>query len=237
MLDNGAISALIYASMLISGMGFVFDFAYVYITKFLEKEDKAAVFTLAIKLYIFLTLPVVVYLLFYSKEFISIIYGGGKFDKNSIDITSSIIVILSPLLFLSLVNGLFQSLYQSLEKYAYVICLSLIGVLINFVLNYLWISKYGIVGIALATLVSTSVIIALNLLIIHYKENLHLSYKNIFFEFMKYLLAAGASFAMIRMLSLPFFVSSFLFFVFNYVILVLLRNEFIIRIYSMIRKR
>ncbi|WP_262974837.1 lipid II flippase MurJ, partial [Campylobacter concisus] len=146
LLDNGAISALVYASMLISGMGFVFDFAYVYITKFSEKEDKAAVFTLAIKLYIFLTLPVVIYLLFYSKEFISIIYGGGKFDKNSIEITSSIIVILSPLLFLSLVNGLFQSLYQSLEKYAYVICLSLIGVLINFVLNYLWISKYGIVG-------------------------------------------------------------------------------------------
>ena len=237
LLDNGAISALVYASMLISGMGFVFDFAYVYITKFSEKEDKAAVFTLAIKLYIFLTLPVVVYLLFYSKEFISIIYGGGKFDKNSIEITSSIIVILSPLLFLSLVNGLFQSLYQSLEKYAYVICLSLIGVLINFVLNYLWISKYGIVGIALATLVSTGVIIALNLLIIHYKENLHLSYKNILFEFMKYLLAAGASFVTIRMLSLPFFVSSVLFFVFNYVILVLLRNEFIIRIYSMIRKR
>ncbi|WP_103605301.1 lipid II flippase MurJ [Campylobacter concisus] len=237
LLDNGAISALVYASMLISGMSFVFDFAYVYITKFSEKEDKAAVFTLAIKLYIFLTLPVVVYLLFYSKEFISIIYGGGKFDKNSIEITSSIIVILSPLLFLSLVNGLFQSLYQSLEKYAYVICLSLIGVLINFVLNYLWISKYGIVGIALATLVSTGVIIALNLLIIHYKENLHLSYKNILFEFMKYLLAAGASFVTIRMLSLPFFVSSVLFFVFNYVILVLLRNEFIIRIYSMIRKR
>lgn len=236
LLDDGMISALVYASMLISGIGFVFDFAYVYLTKFSEKSDKATLFSLAIKLYLFLSIPIIIFLLGYSYEFIDLIYGNGKFDEKAIIITSSIIYILSPLLFLSLINGLFQSLYQSLQKYSYVITLSFIGVFLNFSLNYLWIDKYGIQGIAFATLVSTIFLLIINLLIIHFKEKIYLDYKEIVKEGLKYLIVAGLSYLVVHLINSEFIIESMLYFVMNFLILIILRNEFIIRIYKIIRK-
>lgn len=237
LLEDGMISAFIYASILISSIGFIFDFAYVYLTKFSEKNNKATLFSLAIKLYLFLSFPIIIFLVAYSQELISFIYGNGKFDTQAIHITSSIILILSPLLFISLVNALFQSFYQSLQKYSYVITLTFIGVFINFCLNYLWIDYYGIQGIAFSSILSSAFILIINLLVIHFKEKIYLNFIDIIRSGFVYLVIAILSFVVTCFIGNIFIIQSLLYFIINVLILIIIKDEFIVRIFKLIRNR
>jgi putative peptidoglycan lipid II flippase len=237
LLEDGMISALIYASMLISSFTFIFDFAYIYLTKFSQKNDKSILFTMALRLYLFLSIPIMVFLVFYSYEFIGIIFGHGAFTQKSVEITASIMMISTPLIFLGLANGLFQSLYQSLDKYSYIIFLSFIGVSINFGLNYVLIDNYGIYGISFATTVSTIVIFMINIYLLNNRENIKIEYKKIIKDMFVLLSLSVVSIVVVKYIVSNFYIALLISCIVYLLLLAIIKNEFYIKIYNIIRKK
>lgn len=237
LLEDGMISALIYASMIISSFTFIFDFAYVYLTKFSQKNDKAKLFTIAIRLYLFLSLPIMVFLVFYSYEFMDIVFGHGVFSQKAVEITASIIMITSPLIFFGLANGLFQSLYQSIDKYNYIIILSFIGISINFGLNYILIDDYGIYGIAFATMVSTLIIFMINIFLLYIKENIKIGYKSVLIDMLMISIFAIFSISIGKYFITNIYFGVTVSIIIYIILLVIVKNEFYIKIYNIIRKK
>lgn len=236
LLESGMIIALTYSSMILSGIGFIFDFATVYLTKFSEDIDKGALFTKALKLYITISIPIIIFLIFYSYEVINLIYGYGKFDIKAIETTSLLVSLFSPLLFLGLANGLFQSLYISLNKYGYMIFLTTVGVGVNFLLNSYLVEEYKIYGIAISTTIATSLIFILNLFWIKYKEDINIKYLELIKYFFLILLVSVFSYFFTYFLN-NFILISIVFFNIYIFILFILKDEFIIRIVNSIRSR
>ncbi|WP_375724537.1 polysaccharide biosynthesis C-terminal domain-containing protein [Arcobacter sp. KX21116] len=234
LLENGMVISLTYALIITSGIGFIFDFANVYLTKLSEKTNNNKLITKAIKLYITLSIPIIIFLIVYSYGLIKLIYGYGAFDSKAIEVTSKLVAIFSPLIFLGLINSLFQSLYQSVNKYGYVIFLSFFGVTLNFLLNTYLIESYKVYGIAIATLFSTTIVLFLNIIFLKYKENININY----FELIVYLIKIliGSYLCYLSSLILEQFIFKLVVFVVSYiVILILLKDEFIVKIIKLLR--
>ena len=236
LLESGMIIAITYSSMILSGIGFIFNFATVYLTKFSESNDKGLLFTQALKLYITISIPIIIFLIFYSYELINMIYGYGKFDIKAVETTSLLVSLFSPLLFLGLANGLFQSLYISLNKYGYMIFLTSAGVGLNFILNSYLVDEYKIYGIAISTTISTSLIFIINLYWVKYKEDIKIKYYELLKYFFLILLISVFSYFCTLYLN-NFILISLIFFSIYFLILFILKDEFIIRIVSGIRSK
>lgn len=234
LLENGMIIALMYSSMILSGIGFIFNFATVYLTKFSEGVNKGLLFTKAIKLYITISIPIIVFLIFYSHDLIKLIYGYGAFDNTAVLVTSQLVSLFSPLLFLGLVNSLFQSLYQSLNKYSYMIFLSFVGVVLNFILNSYLIDDYKIYGIAIATSFSTTVIFFINIYFIRYKEGININYLELIKYFSKIFIITSLSYIVTLIVS-DFIFNVFIFFMSYFILLYFIRDEFFMRVINEIK--
>lgn len=134
------------------------------VTQYLNKEKKVE-FYLAIEeilnLIIILAVPLVIFFMAKAQNCINILAGEDYF------LAVKPMIILMPIV---LIAGLSSTLgYQVLvpiekeKQFFYVI---IIGVIIDFILNYLWIESYGSTGAAIATLIAESAICLIEIYIL-----------------------------------------------------------------------
>lgn len=161
-LKVGTISAINYASRLyllpvgvfaISLSVVIFpslSSAVVKNNKILEKN----IFIRGLNMLAFLIIPSLVALFFFSKDIISLIFGYGKFNKESVIITAEILKCYSlGLLFFGSNHLLTRAHYVHKNRKVPVIS-SFISIAINIMLDYLLYKKYTHIGITLATSIS-----------------------------------------------------------------------------------
>lgn len=119
-----------------------------------DKEIEKLLFTRGLNLLCFLIIPSIFGLFFYSEQIVKLLFGYGKFDKNSIILTSEILKCYSlGLLFFSTNHLLTREHYVHKNRYTPVIA-SFISIAINIFLDYMLYKKYAHVGITLATSIS-----------------------------------------------------------------------------------
>ena len=113
----------------------------------LEGNSLENAFKKVFKYSIVLSLPLVVSIAYFSSQIIKVVYGDGYLPA------SLPLLILSPVIIFNSIN-FFESLFGAKEKPEYNSAISIASMSLNVILNYFLIIHFGLLGAAVATLIS-----------------------------------------------------------------------------------
>ena len=107
-----------------------------------------------VNLVIIFCLPLSLWIMVYSKEIISIVFGRGKFDENMIYITSKCLFYYTSGFIFMVLREIVTKIYYSFKDTKTPVINSGIGIILNIILNIVLSIYMGISGIAFATSIS-----------------------------------------------------------------------------------
>ena len=183
-LDNGDISALTYATVFVVAVPQIIGASSFFLTAYSEESNialKSSKFTQATSYIIFISVPIIIFFLTASENFISIILERGAFKENDTLRVINIIYILSFIIIPFSFQTIIDQIYQVEKKFSFIVKIKLFGFLINICLNYIFIFmlKLGVIGAAFGTTISYSIVMILSFY--------NLKYLKISVRFMKHL--------------------------------------------------
>lgn len=199
-LVEGSISALNYAVKL---NGVVFGLAtlpistvfFPKLTEAYTKNDKSLfnkyVYTSIIMISIF-TIPMSFGLIILRKEIVTFLFARGKFDYNSIILTSSALFFYSIGIFSSGLREILTRIYFSTQETKIPMINGIITVVINIILNLIFIRFMKHNGLALATSLSSTISIIFLFVNLKLKKEFYfLKLKSVFLDVIKIFIAAS----------------------------------------------
>jgi len=153
LLGEKAVSALTYGFLLASALRGVLKFEHMAITSLSEVRGSLEKLNFYLKKLLFITIPVSLILFLFSDLIVRLLFGYGAFSQVDVSLTSTatrFYALSLPFLFLWPV---LYRVFQIREDFKGVFITSILGVLTNGLLNYLFviILKLGIIGICLGT--------------------------------------------------------------------------------------
>ncbi len=98
------------------------------------------------------TVPVAVFMYFFSRPIIAILIGGGAFDQHAISVTAATLAVFTPSIVTESVNHLLARAFYALKNSAIPTLISLGGLIITLAGGYFAVEKLGISGLALGFL-------------------------------------------------------------------------------------
>jgi putative peptidoglycan lipid II flippase len=165
-LPDGYIAALNYASKLTQFpqavlMTAVTTVIYPLLAKKVGEKDTASVSELyqkGISLLGLLLLPITIFVFFYSKELVSIIFEYGNFTKESTRITTPLLQIFALSLFAMAGNVYVSRFFYAMEKSYLTVVISIVCVFgVNILVTWMLLGQYGVSAIAWGTTISSIV--------------------------------------------------------------------------------
>jgi len=116
-----------------------------------DRSEIVRLFSLSIRLTIFMLLPAMVWLLILGKSFIELFLQHGVFSINASFNTYNVLIFyLAGLVFYGFI--IFQAkLFYALQRIKIVIYIGLLSIISNIILNYILMKMFGVVGLALST--------------------------------------------------------------------------------------
>lgn len=196
-LSAGSISALHYASKISSGisnlliMG-IFSIFYPELAEKAAKKDErglAQIYGVCLTVFILIILPLIFGGAFLKNEIVSVVYGRGAFDKESLALTAPLLVGYLVTLLFTAIRFAANDFFNAQGETKVPVINTSIGIGINIILNFILAKFLGVNGLVLATAVSTA-ISAVLLMIAAKKRNPFIDYWKIFVLFVKVLAAA-----------------------------------------------
>lgn len=133
--------------MLVIYMAFSYNFRPL-VAEFFAARDVSSIqriFSSVAKWIFIITFPLIIYIVFYSREFIFLIYGES-FTKGS-----PVLIILSIGLAMNGLTGMTGEILVAIKKTRLNLFANIIGAVSNIILNIILIPKYGIIGAAIGT--------------------------------------------------------------------------------------
>jgi putative peptidoglycan lipid II flippase len=198
-LTDGYIAALNYASKLTQFpqavlMTAVTTVIYPLLAKKVgakENESVSELYQKGIRLLGLLLLPITIFVFFYSKELVSIIFEYGNFTRESTQMTTPLLQIFALSMFAMAGNVYVSRFFYAMEKSYLTVLLSLFCVFgVNILVTWSLLDQYGAVAIAWGTSISS--IVNLILLMVLAKFMLKLSMKSSLRDKMNSLILYGA---------------------------------------------
>jgi len=161
-LEAGSMSALNYAQRLIQfPLSIVLaTVGTISFTVFSEKVAKAEIARLsellnkALSFLSITVIPITVFVLFFSKDIVHVIFERGAFDRAATNNTSTALFFYILGLPAMAFSAPFVTLFRALRKNAILMLATAIGITINIILNILLVKHYGIAGLSFATSIS-----------------------------------------------------------------------------------
>lgn len=161
-LEEGSMSALNYAQRLIQFplsivLATVGTISFTIFSEQIAKDEKERLTELLNKALSFLSITVIpctVFVLFFSKDIVQIIFERGAFDTAATNNTSTALFFYSLGLPAMAFSAPFITLFRALRRNAITMLATAIGIAINIVLNILLVKHYGIAGLSFATSIS-----------------------------------------------------------------------------------
>lgn len=137
-------------------------------------------------------IPVMFYLILYSKEIISLLFGSNSFGSYEVQLTSNLMIVYA----IGLIGYGFQDVFtRALHAHKIIKCtikISIIMVAINICLNLILYRFIGAYGVALST--SISIIVIIPILFIDVKKHIgDFNSKSIIYELFKTILASAVT--------------------------------------------
>lgn len=172
----GSITCLNYGSKLINLFDGLFSTAistaiFPSITEMVAKNDIKELRQF-MKTYVLimtaLLIPISFIIALFSKQIVKLIFGHGEFDKNSVMVTSKILLTYGIGLLAMSLTTIINDFFYILKRTRILIITTIINIFSNIVLDYIFITKFGVVALSLAT--SISLFISLFVKLIYLKE-------------------------------------------------------------------
>lgn len=139
----------------------------------MPKEHLREGFRHFLKYVLFLLIPASILLVFFSGHIISLFYSGPYKEA-----ASGILEILALLVFFNGIVSVFMNFLSSIEHPEVNAKIFCIGVAMDLVLNYFWISQYGVIGAAYATVASYAAMFALYIFVVSRSGRAELEWKS-----------------------------------------------------------
>jgi len=180
-LPPGSISTFGYANQLVVALSGLLSFKQIFMIPLSSDRGRVLKTERLIVGILFLTLPLAFFLNLFSSDVISILYGRGQFDVESIKRTSSAFSILIFTVIFGTLNAPLIRLFQVIDKINVMLflhILNLFGMLLFCVL-FVWYLELGVEGLAYSIL-ANSFISTVLLLILLNVNGIKLSISNIF---------------------------------------------------------
>lgn len=121
-------------------------------------------------------LPVSIFIIIYSTDIISVIFGRGEFDFQAIIITSNALKYYIIGLVGYSLKEVFSKVYYSTHNTIIPTIITIITIVVNITLNFLLIDKFGYIGLAFATSISGLLAAFLLLIIMVTNKNIGRSF-------------------------------------------------------------
>ena len=172
----GSISAINYSNRIIGIIYGIFSVSlmtvlYARFNELVIQKQKKYVYDLlvkSLKIVLLVTLPFTVLSLIFDTDIISVIFGRGAFDANSISLTSEVYLFYSLSIFSMAANDIILRCYYSLDNSKTPMIITIICVIINIILSIILSKILGFKGIAIGT--SVAMIIQTIILFIYLKN-------------------------------------------------------------------
>lgn len=166
-LENGDISALTYATVFVIAVPQIIGVSSFFLTAYSEEiniDQKSIKFSKATSYILLVSIPIVTFFLTSSENLISIVLERGAFKESDTLRVTSIIYILAFIIIPYSLQTVIDQIYQVEKKFSYIVNIKISGFLINIFLNYIFIFifKMGVVGAALATTISYSLVMIIS---------------------------------------------------------------------------
>ncbi len=119
-------------------------------------------------LFLFFLGPVLL-LVFFRAQVVSLVFERGAFDESGVRMTAEVLLVMPFLILLQVVMVLFNVLLLSQKRNRTVAALSFLLVFCKVSLNFWLAGKYGLVGLAVATLIAAGISTSLMVFWVHKK--------------------------------------------------------------------
>ncbi len=154
-------------------------FAFVYLSTLKEKLKKDSIelikksFYKQIKINFFISFTFVICCLIFLDSIIELVYGIDEKDSYYVG------VIMSTGVIFNVVSMVFSYTFLAIKKDREILIITLIGGLINIILNYFLITNYDILGAAWASLITQLLILVLFIYVFYFRINFFKTVKKI----------------------------------------------------------
>ncbi len=119
-----------------------------------DSNDFAIFFRKYLSLFCAIIFPVMSMLLISSKDIVSLLFGYGKFNSNSVLITSHVLFMYAVGLPAMGLSTIFNDVYYLQKKIKLLLLTTIISIISNIILDYIFIKYYGVAGLSLATTIA-----------------------------------------------------------------------------------
>ncbi|WP_410207417.1 murein biosynthesis integral membrane protein MurJ [Fusobacterium sp.] len=150
-----------------------------------HKEDIARKYIVkGLNILLFLVIPSTLVLTFYSEDVVRITLSYGKFGEDAVKVTADALLYYSTGLYFYTGIFLMTRAFYSMENSSFPVITSIISIIINIVLNFVFIKPFGYKGLALSTAIASGVNFIL-LLIEYRRKYIYFSLKKSTIFFIK----------------------------------------------------
>lgn len=111
----------------------------------------------AINIILIIMIPATVGLVLLREPIVTIVFKRGAFDTRAASLTANTLMFYSPTMIFYSISDILNRAFYSIKKTSIPMINSMLGVVINIVLNLLLVKSMGIYGLALATTISSVV--------------------------------------------------------------------------------
>ncbi|MCM8831783.1 MAG: murein biosynthesis integral membrane protein MurJ [Candidatus Omnitrophica bacterium] len=153
-----------------------------------NQKDFNQTLSFGLRFIFFLLIPVSVGFMLFSRQIILSIFYGGKFDNYAVLVTSQVLFFYSIGLVSYGANKILQSCFFAFKDTLTPTKVSFFSLILNIILNSIFVVPFKLKGIALATSISS--IISFLILFYILKKRLHFDIKEIIYSFIRILLAS-----------------------------------------------
>ena len=215
-LEIGAVSSLNYATKLSNVFSGLFSISistalYPQVVEFAalkKREELSVLITKIIKLFAFVMLPVTIACVLFSSTLVSIVFERGAFDEKSVSMTSGAFACYCLGLFFVACNTVLSNIFYGHGDTKTPMYTSIINLVVNVIGNLIFISLWGINGLALST--STSAMISFAFRMIFVRKYINISFKDISWSLIKIIIISIVSCIIPKLLMLKLSVNIYL---------------------------
>jgi len=174
---SGSISVLSFSSTLTTNLGGLLSFRDIFLVPLSVKKNQSERLERVMIILTIISIPIMFFVSFYSKDIITFLFKRGKFDANATDITAAVLAIYAFSIFPAVAGLPAFRMFQAIDCIKYTAMVYLFG-LINFVILgavFIFYLKWGVYGMALVVVLCSYLMNMFCLFLLH-KERVRLNY-------------------------------------------------------------
>jgi len=159
--------------------------------------------------------PLTLLTMIFSRDIVEILFNRGAFNSHDVIVTSNILIFLSIGMLFNGTRDILDRSFYALQETKKPIRIGVIGVAVNIILNLIFVTKIGVIGLALSTSISSTLCCILLIIFMDRKLEVE-NFYSLFMDSIKVIIAS------LIMATMIFFLNDLIaYYIYNQIILLI----------------